>query len=221
MSTVERPLRVVVGEDQLFVREGVVRVLEESGCEVVGVAGDAEDLVRKARGHKPDVVIADIQMPPCNSDDGLQAAIRIRRELPGTGVLVLSQYLEDRYALELVADDPAGAGYLLKDRVGDIRTFSEAVRRVAAGGSVLDPEVVARMVGRQRHDSPIDDLTPRERDVIALMAEGRSNRGIADALVVTTAAVERHVTSIFDKLGLQPSGDDHRRVLAVLRYLHR
>ena len=220
MSTVERPLRVVVGEDQLFVREGVVRVLEESGCEVVGVAGDAEDLVRKARGHKPDVVIADIQMPPCNSDDGLQAAIRIRRELPGTGVLVLSQYLEDRYALELVADDAAGAGYLLKDRVGDIRTFSEAVRRVASGGSVLDPEVVARMVGRQRHDSPIDDLTPRERDVIALMAEGRSNRGIADALVVTTAAVERHVTSIFDKLGLQQSTEDHRRVLAVLRYLH-
>jgi DNA-binding NarL/FixJ family response regulator len=220
MSTVERPLRVVVGEDQLFVREGVVRVLEESGCEVVGVAGDADDLLRKARGHKPDVVIADIQMPPCNSDDGLQAAIQIRRELPGTGVLVLSQYLEDRYALELVADDAAGAGYLLKDRVGDSRTFSEAVRRVAAGGSVLDPKVVARMVGRQRRDSPIDDLTPRERDVIALMAEGRSNRGIADALVVTTAAVERHVTSIFDKLGLQPSSDDHRRVLAVLRYLH-
>jgi DNA-binding NarL/FixJ family response regulator len=220
MGAVERPLRVVVGEDQLFVREGVVRVLEESGCEVVGVAGDADDLVRKARGHKPDVVIADIQMPPRNSDDGLQAAIRIRRELPGTGVLVLSQYLEDRYALELVADDAAGAGYLLKDRVGDARAFGEAVRRVAAGGSVLDPQVVARMVGRRRRDSPLDELTPRERDVIELMAEGRSNRGIADALVVTTAAVERHVTSIFDKLGLQPSTDDHRRVLAVLRYLH-
>lgn len=219
MSTVERPLRVVVGEDQLFVREGVVRVLEEAGCEVVGVAGDAEDLVRKARGHKPDVVVADIQMPPDNGDDGLQAAIRIRRELPGTGVLVLSQYLEDRYALELVADDAAGAGYLLKDRVGDVRAFGEAVRRVAAGGSVLDPEVVGRMVGRHRRDSPLDDLTPRERDVITLMAEGRSNRGIADALVVTPAAVERHVTSIFDKLGLQPSTDDHRRVLAVLRYL--
>jgi DNA-binding NarL/FixJ family response regulator len=220
MSTVERQLRVVVGEDQLFVREGVIRVLEESGCEVVAVAGDAEDLLRKARGHKPDVVVTDIQLPPAESDDGLRAAILIRREMPGTGVLVLSQYLEDRYALELVADDAAGAGYLLKDRVGDVRAFGEAVRRVAAGGSVLDPEVVARMVGRHRRDSQLDDLTPRERDVIALMAEGRSNRGIADALVVTTAAVERHVTSIFDKLGLQPSGDDHRRVLAVLRYLH-
>jgi DNA-binding NarL/FixJ family response regulator len=219
MGTGEQPLRVVVGEDQLFVREGVVRVLEEAGFEVAGVAGDAEDLVRKARGHKPDVVIADIQMPPGHGDDGLQAAIRIRRELPGTGVLVLSQYLEDRYALELVADDAAGAGYLLKDRVGDVRTFTEAVRRVAAGGSVLDPEVVGRMVGRRRRDSPLDQLTPRERDVIALMAEGRSNRGIAEALVVTTAAVERHVTSIFDKLGLPPSTDDHRRVLAVLQYL--
>jgi DNA-binding NarL/FixJ family response regulator len=219
MGAEGQPLRIVVGEDQLFVREGVVRVLEAAGFEVAGVAGDAEDLVRKARGHKPDVVIADIQMPPGGEDDGLKAALRIRRELPGTGVLVLSQYLEDRYALELVADDPAGAGYLLKDRVGDVQAFTEAVRRVAAGGSVLDPQVVARMVGRHRRDSPLDQLTPRERDVIALMAEGRSNRGIAEALVVTTAAVERHVTSIFDKLGLQPSTDDHRRVLAVLHYL--
>jgi DNA-binding NarL/FixJ family response regulator len=220
MGAGDQPLRIVVGEDQLFVREGVVRLLESAGFAVVGVAGDAEDLVRKARGHKPDVVIADIQMPPGQADDGLQAAIRIRRELPGTGVLVLSQYLEDRYALELVAEDAEGAGYLLKDRVGDVRMLAEAVRRVAAGGSVLDPEVVARMVGRHRRDSPLEQLTPRERDVIALMAEGRSNRGIADALVVTTAAVERHVTSIFEKLGLQQSTDDHRRVLAVLRYLH-
>ena len=219
MGVNELPLRIVVGDDQLIVREGVVRMLEEAGFEVVGVAGDAEDLVRKARGHKPDVVVTDIQMPPEHSDDGLKAALRIRRELPGTGVLVLSQYLEDRYALELVADDAAGAGYLLKDRVGDVRSFAEAVRRVAAGGSVLDPEVVAKMVGRQRIDSPLDRLTPRERDVIALMAEGRSNRAIADELVVTTAAVERHVTSIFDKLGLQQSAEDHRRVLAVLRYL--
>jgi DNA-binding NarL/FixJ family response regulator len=219
MGVNEVPLRIVVGDDQLIVREGVVRMLEEAGFEVVGVAGDAEDLVRKARGHKPDVVVTDIQMPPEHSDDGLKAALRIRRELPGTGVLVLSQYLEDRYALELVADDAAGAGYLLKDRVGDVRAFAEAVRRVAAGGSVLDPEVVATMVGRQRIDSPLDRLTPRERDVIPLMAEGRSNRAIADELVVTTAAVERHVTSIFDKLGLQQSAEDHRRVLAVLRYL--
>jgi len=212
-------LRIVVGDDQLLVREGVVRMLEEAGFDVVGGAGDAEDLLRKARGHKPDVVVTDIQMPPQHSDDGLKAALRIRRELPGTGVLVLSQYLEDRYALELVADDAAGAGYLLKDRIGDVRAFAEAVRRVAAGGSVLDPEVVAEMVGRKRIDNPIDRLTPRERDVIALMAEGRSNRAIADELVVTTAAVERHVTGIFDKLGLQQSTEDHRRVLAVLRYL--
>jgi DNA-binding NarL/FixJ family response regulator len=219
MGANDPPLRIVVGDDQLLVREGVVRMLEEAGFDVVGVAGDAEDLLRKARGHKPDVVVTDIQMPPQHSDDGLKAALRIRRELPGTGVLVLSQYLEDRYALELVADDAAGAGYLLKDRIGDVRAFAEAVRRVAAGGSVLDPEVVAEMVGRKRIDSPLDRLTPRERDVIALMAEGRSNRAIADELVVTTAAVERHVTSIFDKLGLQQSAEDHRRVLAVLRYL--
>jgi DNA-binding NarL/FixJ family response regulator len=219
MDANESPLRVVVGEDQLLVREGVVRMLEDAGFEVVGVAGDADDLVRKARGHKPDVVVTDIQMPPEHGDDGLRAALRIRHELPGTGVLVLSQYLEDRYALQLVGDDAAGAGYLLKDRVGDVRTFGEAVRRVAAGGSVLDPEVVAKMVGRQRIDNPLDRLTPRERDVMALMAEGRSNRGIADELVVTTAAVERHVTSIFDKLRLQQSPEDHRRVLAVLHYL--
>jgi DNA-binding NarL/FixJ family response regulator len=219
MAVDESALRVVVGEDQLLVREGIVRVLEDAGCEVVATAGDADDLVRKARGHKPDVVVTDIQMPPEHSDDGLRAALRIRQELPGTGVVVLSQYLEDRYALQLVADDAAGAGYLLKDRVGDVRAVADAVRRVAAGGSVLDPEVVARMVGRRRIDSPLDTLTPRERDVMVLMAEGRSNRGIAEQLVVTTAAVERHVTSIFDKLGLQQAPEDHRRVLAVLQYL--
>jgi DNA-binding NarL/FixJ family response regulator len=219
MAVDESALRVVVGEDQLLVREGIVRVLEDAGFEVVATAGDADDLVRKARGHKPHVVVTDIQMPPEHSDDGLRAALRIRQELPGTGVVVLSQYLEDRYALQLVADDAAGAGYLLKDRVGDVRAVADAVRRVAAGGSVLDPEVVARMVGRRRIDSPLDTLTPRERDVMVLMAEGRSNRGIAEQLVVTTAAVERHVTSIFDKLGLQQAPEDHRRVLAVLQYL--
>ena len=214
-------IRVVVGEDQLLVREGIVRVLEESGFEVVGVAADAPDLLRKTNAHKPDVVITDIQMPPDRSDDGLRAAIEIRGTQPETGVVVLSQFLEDRYALELVGDRADGVGYLLKERVGDLGLFTESVRRVAAGGSALDPEVVQRMVGRRRRESPLDDLTPRERDVMTLMAEGRSNGGIASELVVTVAAVERHVTSIFDKLGLRPAAEDHRRVLAVLEYLKR
>ena len=201
-------------------REGIVRVLEEAGFEVVGVAGDAEDLVRKAGAHKPDVVVTDIQMPPTSSDDGLRAAKQIRSAQPGIGVLVLSQYLEDQYALELVREGAAGVGYLLKDRVGDLAVFTDAVRRVAAGGSALDPQVVQRMVDRPRVETPLDELTPREREVLALMAQGRSNRAIADELVVTVAAVERHVTSIFSKLGLQQSPEDHRRVLAVLTYLH-
>jgi len=203
------------------VREGIVRVLEEAGFEVVAVAGDATDLVRKAGGHHPDVVVTDIQMPPENSDDGLRAAIEIRRRQPEVGVVVLSQYLEDRYALELVGDRADGVGYLLKDRLGDLALFVDAVRRVARGGSALDPEVVQRMVGRRRATGPLDDLTPRERQVIGLMAEGRSNLGIAEELVVTVAAVERHVTSIFSKLGLQQAPEDHRRVLAVLQYLKR
>jgi DNA-binding NarL/FixJ family response regulator len=213
--------RVLVGEDQPLVREGIVRVLEEAGFEVVAVAGDATDLVRKAGGHHPDVVVTDIQMPPENSDDGLRAAIEIRRRQPEVGVVVLSQYLEDRYALELVGDRADGVGYLLKDRLGDLALFVDAVRRVARGGSALDPEVVQRMVGRRRETGPLDDLTPRERQVIGLMAEGRSNLGIAEELVVTVAAVERHVTSIFSKLGLQQAPEDHRRVLAVLQYLKR
>ena len=213
--------RVVVGEDQPLVREGIVRVLEDGGYEVVAVAADATDLLRKARAHKPDLVVTDIQMPPDSTDDGIRAAKRIRRELPDVSVLVLSQFLEARYALDLVGERAAGVGYLLKDRVGDLDVFLDAVRRVAAGGSALDPEVVQRMVGRQRRDSPLDDLTPREREVVALMAEGRSNQGIADQLIVTVAAVERHVTSIFSKLGLRGAPEDHRRVLAVLRYLER
>jgi DNA-binding NarL/FixJ family response regulator len=214
-------VRVVVGEDQLLVREGIVRVLEESGFEVVGVAADAPDLLRKTNAHKPDVVITDIQMPPDRTDDGLRAAIEIRRSRPDTGVVVLSQFLEDRYALELVGDRADGVGYLLKDRVGDPTLFVDSVRRVAAGGSALDPQVIQRMVGRRRHTSPLDELTPRERDVMALMAEGRSNSGIAAELTVTVPAVERHVTSIFDKLGLRQAPEDHRRVLAVLEYLKR
>jgi DNA-binding NarL/FixJ family response regulator len=214
-------IRVVVGEDQLLVREGIVRVLEESGFEVVGVAADAPDLLRKTNAHKPDVVITDIQMPPERTDDGLRAAIQIRRSRPETGVVVLSQFLEDRYALELVGDRADGVGYLLKDRVGDPTLFADSVRRVAAGGSALDPQVIQRMVGRRRDAGPLDELTPRERDVMALMAEGRSNSGIAAELTVTVAAVERHVTGIFDKLGLRQVPEDHRRVLAVLEYLKR
>jgi DNA-binding NarL/FixJ family response regulator len=214
-------VRVVVGEDEPLVREGIVRVLEHAGFEVVGVAADAPELLRKTNGHKPDVVITDIQMPPGRADDGLRAAIEIRATRPETGVVVLSQFLEDRYALELVGDRADGVGYLLKDRVGDMALFADSVRRVAAGGSALDPQVIQRMVGRRRLASPLDELTPRERDVLALMAEGRSNTGIAAALTVTVAAVERHVTNIFDKLGLRQAPEDHRRVLAVLEYLKR
>src|SRR5215218_1837659 len=214
-------LRVVVGEDQPLVRAGVVRALEEEGFEVVAVAGDAADLIRKTRAHKPDVVVTDIQMPPDSTDDGLRAAIEIRSTQPDVGVVVLSQYLEDRYALDLVGERAGGVGYLLKDRVGDLALFTDAVRRVARGGSALDPEVVQRMVGRRRQEGPLDELTPREREVLGLMAEGRSNQGIADALIVTVAAVERHVTSIFSKLGLHQAPEDHRRVLAVLQYLRR
>jgi DNA-binding NarL/FixJ family response regulator len=214
-------VRVVVGEDQPLVREGIVRVLERAGFEVVGVAGDAPDLLRKTNAHKPDVVVTDIQMPPDGTDDGLRAAIEIRAARPDTGVVVLSQFLEDRYALELVGERAEGVGYLLKERVGDLKLFVESVRRVAAGGSALDPQVIQRMLGRRRSTSPLDELTPRERDVMALMAEGRSNGGIAAELTVTIPAVERHVTHIFDKLGLRQAPEDHRRVLAVLEYLRR
>ena len=212
-------VRVVVGEDQPITRQGIVSVLEEAGFEVVGVASDAPDLIRKARAHRPDVVIADIQMPPGNTDDGLRAAQQIRAEAPEIGVLVFSQYLDGGYALDLVGDHAGGAGYLLKDRVSDLSLFTDAVRRVAHGGSALDPEVVQRMVGRPRVDGPLTELTPRERDVLSLVAEGRSNSAIAERLSVTVGAIERHVTSIFDKLGLRPAPDDHRRVLAVLEYL--
>jgi DNA-binding NarL/FixJ family response regulator len=212
-------VRVVVAEDSVLLREGIVRLLSESGLEVVGQAGDAEDLLRKAGAHRPDVVIADIRMPPDNTDDGLRAAIEIRERHPGTGVLVLSAYVEEAYALELVGDDASGIGYLLKDRVADVEGFVDAVRRVAAGGSALDPEVVSSLLGRTRRADPIDELTGREREVLELMAEGRSNRAIAEGLVITERAVEKHVTSIFGKLGLEPTAEDHRRVLAVLTFL--
>ena len=210
---------MIVGEDQPFVREGVIRVLQDGGFDVVAAAADARDLVQMAGAYGPDVVIADIQMPPDHADDGLRAALQIRAARPGVGVLVLSQFLEDSYAFDLVADGAQGVGYLLKEKVGDLRVFTDAVRRVAGGGSVLDPDVVARLVGRKRKASPVDGLTPREREVLSLIAEGRSNAGIARELVVTVAAVERHVTGIFDKLGLHRSAEAHRRVLAVLTYL--
>jgi DNA-binding NarL/FixJ family response regulator len=212
------PLRVVVGEDQPLTREGVVAVLEDAGFDVVATAADATDLMRKTCAHKPDVVITDIQMPPGNTDDGLRAAQEIRTTRPEVGVLILSQYLESRYALDLVGDRAEGVGYLLKHRIGDLSFFIDAVKRVARGGSALDPEVVERMVARPRGNGPLQ-LTPREREVLALMAEGRSNGAIAERLVVTVGAVERHVTGIFDKLGLRPMPEDHRRVLAVLEYL--
>jgi len=223
-------MRVVVADDSVLLREGVVRLLEENGFEVVrlleengfdvvGQAGDAEDLIRKVRAHKPDVAVVDIRMPPTNTDDGLRAALEIRAELPDTGVLVLSQYVEEGYALDLVGDSAGGVGYLLKDRVADVERFVDSVRRVADGGSALDPEVVSQLVGRARRDDPLDELTPREREVLELMAEGRSNNAIAEHMVVTERAVEKHVTSIFGKLGLTPAPEDHRRVLAVLAFL--
>jgi len=213
--------RIVVGDDQPLMLAGVADVLRGAGFDVVATARDAVDLVRKARAHKPDVVVTDIQMPPDGTDDGLRAAQTIRREMPDVGVLVLSQFLEARYALDLVGDRAAGVGYLLKHRVGDVTVLTDAVRRVANGGSALDPDVVQQMVGRRRRDDPTDQLTPKESEVLALMAEGRSNQGIADRLVVTVAAVERHVTAIFSKLGLHQAPEDHRRVLAVLTYLRR
>ena len=212
-------MRVVVAEDSVLLREGIARLLGERDFDVVGQAADAEDLMRKVGAHRPDIAIVDIRMPPTNTDDGLRAALRIRGEHPDTGVLVLSAYVEETYALELISESAAGLGYLLKDRIADVDAFVDAVRRVAQGGSALDPEVVSRLVGRSRREDPLGSLTPREREVLELMAEGRSNAAIAEALVVTERAVEKHVTSIFGKLDLVPTAEDHRRVLAVLTYL--
>jgi DNA-binding NarL/FixJ family response regulator len=212
-------MRVIVGEDSVLFREGIVRVLDEAGFEVVAQVGDAEELVQEVSAHKPDVAIVDIRMPPTETDDGLRAAIEIRRRLPETGVMVLSQYLEEGYALDLIADTAEGTGYLLKDRVGDVERFADSVRRVGAGGSALDPEVVAHVLGRRRRDDPLAELTEREHEVLSLMAEGRSNQAIAEQLEVSERAVEKHVTRIFGKLRLTPAAEDHRRVLAVLAFL--
>jgi len=212
-------VRIVIGEDQALLREGIARLLEEAGFDVVGQAADAVDLRRKVGAHKPDLAVVDIQMPPTRTDDGLRAAIHIRSEHPRTRVLVLSQYVEERYAVDLIGECAEGVGYLLKDRVGDLDEFADAVRRVGEGGSVLDPEVVTRMLARPRHESPMEQLSPRERDVLELMAQGRSNQGIAEKLWITECAVEKHVTAIFEKLGLERDFEDHRRVLAVLAFL--
>jgi DNA-binding NarL/FixJ family response regulator len=212
-------VRIVIGEDQALLREGIVRLLGDAGFGVVAEAADAPDLLRKVRAHRPDVAIVDVQMPPGNEDDGLRAAIEIRAGQPEVGVLVLSQFAEERYAVDLIGDSAAGVGYLLKDRVADFAIFADAIRRVAAGGTALDPTVVSRMLGRRRRTDPFEALTTRERQVLELMAEGRSNRGIAEALVVTPHAVEKHVTSLFSKLGVSGAAEDHRRVLAVLRFL--
>jgi DNA-binding NarL/FixJ family response regulator len=212
-------MRVVIGEDQALLREGIGRLLEEAGFDVVGKAGDAVDLRRKVGAHKPDVALVDIRMPPTHTDDGLRAAIQIRSEHPATRVLVLSQYVEERYAIDLIGGCAEGVGYLLKDRVGDLDEFAEAVRRVGEGGSVLDPEVVTRMLARTREADPVEDLSPRERDVLELMAQGRSNHGIAEKLWITESAVEKHVTAIFEKLNLEREFEGNRRVLAVLTFL--
>jgi DNA-binding NarL/FixJ family response regulator len=212
-------VRVVVAEDSVLLREGIVRVLEDAGFEVVGQAADADDLMRKVRAHKPNVAVVDIRMTPTNTDDGLRAARAIRAELPAIGVLVLSQYAEEGYALELVADSPEGVGYLLKDRIAETDRFTDSVRRVGEGGSALDPEVVSLLMGRSRTHDPLGELSGRERQVLELMAEGRSNHSIAEQLVITERAVEKHITSIFSKLDLPATSDHHRRVLAVLTFL--
>ncbi|EWM18246.1 response regulator transcription factor [Kutzneria sp. 744] len=211
-------MRVVIAEDSVLLREGLVRLLEGSGIQVVEAVGDADELLRSVAEHEPDLVLLDVRMPPTHTDEGLRAALVIRRQWPAMAVLVLSQYVEERYASELLATETAGIGYLLKDRVADVGEFLTALRRVADGGTALDPEAVAQLLLRKRSD-PLSVLSPRERDVIRLMAEGRSNAGVADALMVSESAVAKHVNNIFHKLDLPPADNDHRRVLAVLRFL--
>jgi DNA-binding NarL/FixJ family response regulator len=214
-------MRVVIADDSVLLRAGLARLLEDADFDVVAQASDAEDLLRKVRAHQPDVAVTDIRMPPTQTDEGLRAAQQIRSELPQIGIMVLSQFIDEGYALELLQGSAEGVGYLLKDRVADVEAFVDALRRVGAGGSVLDPEVVAQLLGRRRGDDPIDRLTPREREVLGQMAQGRSNNAIARELVVTERAIEKHVTSIFSKLGLNTAQSGHRRVLAVLQYLDK
>jgi DNA-binding NarL/FixJ family response regulator len=214
-------VRVIVADDSVLLREGVTRLLEKAGFEVVGHAADRDDLMRKARAHQPDVAVIDIRMPPTHTDEGLRAGKVIRERWPTVGILVLSQHVNARYALELLSTGTDGVGYLLKERVSDLEELASSVNRVGHGGSVLDPAVVGEFVGRRRQgDNPLDHLTEREREVLALMAEGRSNRAIAERLFVTDHTVEKHVKNIFGSLRLPPSPDDHRRVLAVITYLN-
>ena len=215
----ERPLRVVIGEDDVLLREGIARILGDAGLEVVAHTGDADDMLRRALAYRPDVLVADVQMPPGGRDDGLQAARELRRREPGIGVLILSQYCEPSYVMEVVGQRPEGVGYLLKERVGDVEVLVDAISRVAAGGSALDPEVVARMLGRGGRTGALSLLSPREREVLAAMAEGKSNLGVAQSLFTSQASVEKHVTAIFRKLRIAPAETGHRRVQAVLAYL--
>jgi DNA-binding NarL/FixJ family response regulator len=212
-------VRAVIAEDSVLLREGLVRLLRESGLEVIGAFESADDLLRRVRSESPDIAIVDIRLPPTHSDEGLRAALEIRASQPSVGVLVLSQYLEVALAMTLLADSAEGVGYLLKDRISDVRDFIDAVRRVADGGSVIDPVIVSTLLSRRRSSDPLAELTPREREVLELMAEGRSNQGIADKLVITLRATEKYVSTIFGKLGLPSGGSDSRRVLAVLLYL--
>jgi DNA-binding NarL/FixJ family response regulator len=219
VSVVDRPIRVVLADDAVLLREALAAALSAAGFDVVGQAADVDGLLRAVEANDPDVVVVDVRMPPTNTTEGLEAAREIRRRRPGRAILVLSQYVETRYAVDLVRDDPAGLGYLLKDRVSRIGDLADAVRRVANGETVIDPEVVGRLLGRPRRHSPLDELTRREREILGLMAEGRSNHGIADALTLELKTVEGHVGQIFSKLGLEPTSDAHRRVLAVLTFL--
>ncbi len=212
-------MRIVIAEDSVLLRAGLTRLLVDAGEEVVASVGDADELIRVVELHQPDLAVVDVRMPPTHTDDGLVAALGIRSRWPDVGILVLSQYVEERYATELLAVDTAGLGYLLKDRVADVAEFVSDVRRVGAGGTALDPEVVAQLLARSGRGSVLDRLSPREREVLALMAEGRSNQAIARALVVSDGAVEKHVSNIFTKLDLLPAEQDNRRVLAVLRWL--
>lgn len=212
-------LRVVVGEDDVLLREGIARILTDSGLEVVAQSGDAEDMLRRALAHRPDVLVADVRMPPGRDDDGLQAAMELRRRQPRAGVLILSQFCEPAYIMQLLGERPEGIGYLLKERVGDVTAFVDAITRVASGGSALDPEVVARMLGRNRSNDPLQQLTRAELAVLTAMAEGKSNLGIAQSLLIGQASVEKHVTAIFRKLRIAPADTEHRRVQAVLTYL--
>ena len=214
-------MRIVIAEDSVLLRAGIIRLLTDAGEEVVAAVGDGEALVEAVARHRPEIVIADVRMPPTHTDEGIRAAVTIRQQHPGIAVLVLSQYVEERYAIDLLAGDTRGVGYLLKDRVADVSDFLEAVRRVGAGGTALDPEVVSQLLARSRQRDPLDRLTDREREVLGLMAEGRSNGAIAAQLVVSDGAVEKHVRNIFTKLDLLQDSGDHRRVLAVLRYLEQ